>query len=80
MGIAGVITVASTLLYGLTVLPALLALLGPRVNRLACRASFLRLQRTTWRTPIAAGPRGVGGSRRAYAPSGPDRRPVLALC
>jgi RND superfamily putative drug exporter len=34
MGIAGVITVVSTLLFGLTVLPALLALLGPRVNRL----------------------------------------------
>jgi uncharacterized membrane protein YdfJ with MMPL/SSD domain len=34
MGIAGVITVASTLLVGLTVLPALLAVLGSRVNRL----------------------------------------------
>jgi uncharacterized membrane protein YdfJ with MMPL/SSD domain len=34
MGIAGIITVASTLLFGLTVLPALLAMLGPRVNRL----------------------------------------------
>jgi RND superfamily putative drug exporter len=44
MGIAGVITVASTLLYGLTVLPALLAVLGPRVNRLRVPLpSFLRL-------------------------------------
>ena len=44
MGIAGVITVASTLLYGLTVLPALLAILGPRVNRLRVPLpSFLRL-------------------------------------
>jgi uncharacterized membrane protein YdfJ with MMPL/SSD domain len=34
MGIAGIVTVASTLLFGLTVLPALLAMLGPRVNRL----------------------------------------------
>jgi uncharacterized membrane protein YdfJ with MMPL/SSD domain len=34
MGIAGVVTVVSTLLFGLTLLPALLALLGPRVNRL----------------------------------------------
>jgi uncharacterized membrane protein YdfJ with MMPL/SSD domain len=34
MGVAGVITVVSTLLFGLTVLPALLAMLGPRVNRL----------------------------------------------
>jgi uncharacterized membrane protein YdfJ with MMPL/SSD domain len=44
MGIAGVITVASTLLFGLTVLPALLAILGPRVNRLRVPLpSFLRL-------------------------------------
>ncbi len=34
MGYAGVITVISTLLFGLTVLPAMLAMLGPRVNRL----------------------------------------------
>ncbi len=34
MGIGGVITVASTLLFALTVLPATLAMLGPRVNRL----------------------------------------------
>jgi RND superfamily putative drug exporter len=34
MGIGGIVTVASTLLFGLTVLPALLAMLGPRVNRL----------------------------------------------
>jgi uncharacterized membrane protein YdfJ with MMPL/SSD domain len=44
MGIAGVITVASTLLFGLTVLPALLSMLGPRVNRLRVPLpSFLRL-------------------------------------
>src|SRR5437762_2663581 len=34
MGYAGVITVVSTLVFGLTVLPAMLAILGPRVNRL----------------------------------------------
>ena len=34
MGVGGVITVISTLLFALTVLPALMALLGPRVNRL----------------------------------------------
>jgi RND superfamily putative drug exporter len=34
MGIGGVVVVVATLLYGLTVLPALLALLGHRVNRL----------------------------------------------
>jgi len=34
MGIGGVVTVLSTLIFGLTVLPALLGMLGPRVNRL----------------------------------------------
>ena len=34
MGIGGVITVTSTLLFALTALPAMLAMLGPRVNRL----------------------------------------------
>ena len=33
MGIGGVVTVLSTLIFGLTVLPALLGMLGPRVNR-----------------------------------------------
>ncbi|MGH2427875.1 MAG: MMPL family transporter [Candidatus Limnocylindria bacterium] len=33
MGIGGVVTVMSTLVFGLTVLPALLGMLGPRVNR-----------------------------------------------
>jgi RND superfamily putative drug exporter len=33
MGIAGVVTVGASLLVGLTVLPSLLAMLGPRVNR-----------------------------------------------
>jgi RND superfamily putative drug exporter len=34
MGIGGVLVVVSTLIFGLTALPALLAMLGPRVNRL----------------------------------------------
>jgi RND superfamily putative drug exporter len=34
MGIGGVVTVLSTLVFGLTILPALLSMLGPRVNRL----------------------------------------------
>ena len=33
MGIGGVLVVVSTLFFGLTALPALLAMLGPRVNR-----------------------------------------------
>ena len=34
MGLGGIVTVVSTLIFGLTVLPALLSLLGRRVNRL----------------------------------------------
>ena len=34
MGIGGVVVVLSTLVFGLTVLPALLGMLGPRINRL----------------------------------------------
>jgi RND superfamily putative drug exporter len=44
MGLGGIVTVVSTLFFGLTVLPALLALLGPRVNRLRVPLPrFLRL-------------------------------------
>jgi uncharacterized membrane protein YdfJ with MMPL/SSD domain len=44
MGLGGIVTVLSTLIFGLTVLPALLALLGPRINRLRVPLpAFLRL-------------------------------------
>jgi RND superfamily putative drug exporter len=44
MGLGGIVSVVSTLVFGLTVLPALLALLGPRVNRLRIPLpGFLRL-------------------------------------
>jgi len=44
MGLGGIATVLATLIFGLTVLPALLALLGPRVNRLRVPLPrFLRL-------------------------------------
>jgi uncharacterized membrane protein YdfJ with MMPL/SSD domain len=44
MGLGGIVTVLSTLIFGLTVLPALLALLGPRINRLRVPLPrFLRL-------------------------------------
>ena len=78
MGIAGVITVASTLLYGLTVLPALLAILGPRVNRLRVPLpGFLRLhEEDVEAADRAAGPRRLGLDRGArHAPSVADRRP-----
>ncbi|MDQ3328655.1 MAG: MMPL family transporter, partial [Chloroflexota bacterium] len=44
MGLAGTIVVALAVLYALTFLPALLALLGPRVN--AARVPFLHPERT----------------------------------
>jgi len=44
MGWAGTIVVALAVVYGLTTLPALLAVLGPRVNSL--RLPFLRPERT----------------------------------
>ena len=45
MGVAGTIVVALSVLYGLTFLPALLAILGPKVN--ALRLPFVRPERRT---------------------------------
>src|SRR5829696_4925020 len=45
LGLAGAIVVAFSVLYGLTFLPALLAILGPRVNFL--RLPFVHPERTT---------------------------------
>ncbi|MDA8332342.1 MAG: MMPL family transporter [Candidatus Dormibacteraeota bacterium] len=42
MGIGGVVVVACTLLFALTALPAVLALLGPRINRFSIRRSLHR--------------------------------------
>jgi len=43
IGIAGMLVVASTLFFALTVLPAVLGMLGPRVNALSVRGLFTRL-------------------------------------
>ena len=50
LGLAGAIVVAFSVIYGLTFLPALLALLGPRVNFL--RLPFVHPERTS----VGAGP------------------------
>ena len=42
IGIAGMLVVASTLFFALTVLPAVLGMLGPRVNALSLRGLFTR--------------------------------------
>jgi RND superfamily putative drug exporter len=52
MGYGGIVTVLSTLVFGLTVLPALLAMLGPRVNRL--RVPLPRSLRLIEEDPVAA--------------------------
>jgi RND superfamily putative drug exporter len=43
IGIAGALVVASTLFFALTFLPAILGMLGPRVNALSLRGLFARL-------------------------------------
>jgi uncharacterized membrane protein YdfJ with MMPL/SSD domain len=52
MGYGGIVTVLSTLIFGLTVLPALLGMLGPRVNRL--RVPLPRALRLIEDDPVAA--------------------------
>ncbi|MEO5985826.1 MAG: MMPL family transporter [Candidatus Limnocylindria bacterium] len=74
MGIGGVVTVLSTLVFGLTVLPALLGMLGPRVNRL--RVPMPRALRLVEDDPAAADARqghGIWGRIAAAV----MRRPVL---
>ena len=44
IGIAGGLVVLSTLFFALTFLPAVLGMLGPRVNALSLRALFARFQ------------------------------------
>jgi RND superfamily putative drug exporter len=74
MGLGGILTVLSTLIFGLTVLPALLALLGPRVNRLRVPLpSFLGLIEDD----PAAADRRQGRGVWAWIAARVMRRPVL---
>ena len=74
MGLGGIITVLSTLLFGLTVLPALLALLGPRVNRL--RVPLPRFLRLIEEDPAAADRR-QGQGVWAWIAARVMRRPLI---
>jgi uncharacterized membrane protein YdfJ with MMPL/SSD domain len=74
MGIAGVVTVASTLFFGLTVLPSLLAMLGPRVNRL--RIPLPRALRLIEDDPAAADQR-QGRGAWAWIAARVMRRPLV---
>jgi uncharacterized membrane protein YdfJ with MMPL/SSD domain len=72
MGIGGVVSVSSSLLFGMTLLPALLSLLGPRVNRLRVPLpAFLRLPDDA--TAAARHGKGVWASIAARV----MRRPIL---
>ncbi|HET8762170.1 MAG TPA: MMPL family transporter, partial [Gemmatimonadales bacterium] len=74
MGIAGVVTVVATLVYGLTVLPALLALLGHRVNRLHIPLpGFLRLVEGD----VEAADRRAGHGAWGWIASRVMRHPIL---
>ena len=74
MGIAGVITVVSTLLFALTVLPALLGMLGHRVNRL--RVPLPRALRLV-EDDTAAADRRQGHGVWSWIASRVMRRPLL---
>ncbi len=74
MGLGGIVTVVSTLIFGLTVLPALLALLGPRVNRL--RVPLPRFLRLIEEDPGAADRR-QGRGAWAWIAARVMRRPFL---
>ena len=74
MGLGGIVSVLATLVFGLTVLPALLALLGPRVNRLRIPLpGFLRLVESD---PDAADRR-QGHGAWAWIAAKVMRRPIL---
>jgi RND superfamily putative drug exporter len=74
MGFAGIVTVLSTLLFGLTVLPAILGMLGPRVNRLRIpMPSVFQLHEEDPDVAASRQGRGLWG----WVAAGVMRRPVL---
>jgi RND superfamily putative drug exporter len=76
MGYGGVATVLVCMLAALTVLPALLAVLGPRVNALSVRRLFRRRSRTGYPVRESGGLLAGGGAWYRLARS-VMRRPVL---
>jgi RND superfamily putative drug exporter len=70
IGVAGSLVVISTLIYGLTFLPATLGMLGPRVNSLSLGGLFRRLG---WRRNAGAGHRWEQVARVVM------RRPLFVL-
>jgi putative drug exporter of the RND superfamily len=76
IGIAGSLVVLCSVVYGLTFLPAVLGMLGPRVNALSLGAGFGRLRR---RLGLAPPETGVRNSRWEQVARAVMRRPVLVL-
>jgi putative drug exporter of the RND superfamily len=72
IGLAGSIVVFCSVLYGLTFLPAMLGILGPRVNALSLQALFRRLRPIDVASPDRA-------SWWERVARGVMRRPVLVL-
>jgi len=70
IGIAGMLVVLSTLAFALTFLPAVLGMLGPRVNALSVAGLLARLGRT---------PNPSGGHRWERVATAVMRRPVAVL-
>jgi len=66
IGIGGALTVFASLLFALTFLPAILGMLGPRVNALSLRG-LVRLVRRTPAPDLAAAPRPSRWARLAEA-------------
>ena len=77
MGVGGVLVALSAALVSLTLLPALLAVLGPRVNALGLRRWQVAMQRDA--AHVQAGPV-VPALARRHAPPGAGRRRRRACC
>ena len=86
MGVAGMIVVLTAVLYTLTFLPALLAILGPRVN--ALRVPLVHPERTARHPGSIGAGRHISSFHRAlrlrrWQPNANARRPIsqnLAIC
>ncbi|HWH24930.1 MAG TPA: MMPL family transporter, partial [Candidatus Limnocylindria bacterium] len=76
IGIAGSLVVVCSVFYALTFLPAVLGMLGPRVNALSLGAGFARLRR---RIGLAPAEVGVRNSRWEQVAHWVMRRPLLVL-
>jgi len=76
-GIGGMLTVAASLFFALTFLPALLGMLGPRVNALSARGLADRLRARLGRPSTSTG--GTAGSRWERIANAVMARPVAVL-